>query len=652
MSRVNNSVLWEHFERTDSVNKKAKCLICGSLISYKTTTGNLKTHLRSRHIDTYRLVATVQASAGRNGAPAAPPAPPPPPPSGEDIYRSPPPADQATASGSGVMHQVSGTRQTKLDTFIPKKITKDQKAKIDHDLMGLFTKGFQPFNLVEEESFQKFARWIPGYELPSRKHISSVLIPRLYEQKRDEVKKILSDTAIEKICLTVDLWTSKANESYIAITGHFINNNFKMQSVLLSCEHFSDRHTSANIQDFLSNTAREWNIADKINFVISDNAANVQKALQDLGWKHFGCYGHTLNLIVQNALITVQDTLDKVKTIVRFFKKSPLATEKLLKYQKNDNEAAIPVKLKQDMPTRWNSTLHMITRFVELQAAVKSTAAVIGKDLPILTVEEWALLEQLIIVLKPFDDVTSAMSAEKYVTGGSVIVITRCLIKTCEKLLADHLTPLSSENLVSPAATVAMNLRDGLISRLGNVEKSGTFAVCTFLDPRYKVAGFADKQEAGKAKKRVQDKVHHLIAQKCPDPHQATNELACEPVASTSKGVSPWSVLNEIMTSERPQRRPGNALSKAIQEVDLYLEDDMLAVHMPDGRWNCPLEWWQNHHQKYPHLSKLFRQYGNIVATSVPCERIFSKAGQLITDRRTRLDHKKVAQVMFLNGNT
>ncbi|KAL0879296.1 hypothetical protein ABMA27_003075 [Loxostege sticticalis] len=608
MSRVNNSVLWEHFERTDSVNKKAKCLICGSFISYKTTTGNLKTHLRSRHIDTYRLVATVQASAGRNGASAAPPAPLPPPPSGEDIYRSPPPADQATASGSGVMHQVSGTRQTKLDTFIPKKITKDQKAKIDHDLMGLFTKGFQTFNLVEEESFQKFARWIPGYELPSRKHISSVRIPRLYEQKRDEVKKILSDTAIEKICLTVDLWTSKANESYIAITGHFINNNFKMQSVLLSCEHFSDRHTSANIQDFLSNTAREWNIADKINFVISDNAANVQKALQDLGWKHFGCYGHTLNLIVQNALITVQDTLDKVKTIVRFFKKSPLATEKLLKYQKNDNEAAIPVKLKQDMPTRWNSTLHMITRFVELQAAVKSTAAVIGKDLPILTVEEWALLEQLIIVLKPFDDVTSAMSAEKYVTGGSVIVITRCLIKTCEKLLADHLTPLSSENLVSPAATVAMNLRDGLISRLGNVEKSGTFAVCML--------------------------------------------KTCEPVASTSKGVSPWSVLNEIMTSERPQRRPGNALSKAIQEVDLYLEDDMLAVHMPDGRWNCPLEWWQNHHQKYPHLSKLFRQYGNIVATSVPCERIFSKAGQLITDRRTRLDHKKVAQVMFLNGNT
>lgn len=56
----------------------------------------------------------------------------------------------------------------------------------------------------------------------------------------------------------------------------------------------------------------------------------------------------------------------------------------------------------------------------ELQASVKATAAVMGKDLPILTMEEWALLEQLIIVLKLFDDVTSAMSAEKYVTGGSV----------------------------------------------------------------------------------------------------------------------------------------------------------------------------------------------------------------------------------------
>ncbi|CAG9789598.1 unnamed protein product [Diatraea saccharalis] len=231
----------------------------------------------------------------------------------------------------------------------------------------------------------------------------------------------------------------------------------------------------------------------------------------------------------------------------------------------------------------------MIARFVELEAAFKATAAVLGKDLPILTLEEWALLQQLLLVLKPFDDVVAAMSAVKYVTGGSVIALTRCLIKICEKLLADHLSPLSEESLVSPAATVAVTI-DGLITRLGNVEKSGTFSVCTFLDPRYKLSGFGDKQEAGRAKKRVQDMVQTLIAEKFPS-HQPPHPITCEPLPSTSKGVSPWSILSEIVASDRPQQRIGTALCKAIHEVDLYLENDMLEVHKPDGSWNCPLDW-------------------------------------------------------------
>lgn len=193
-----------------------------------------------------------------------------------------------------------------------------------------------------------------------------------------------------------------------------------------------------------------------------------------------------------------------------------------------------------------------------------------------------------------------------------------------------------------------MNLREGLVTRLGNVEKSGTLSLCTFVDPRYKTSGFEDKTECGKTKKRVQDLVQQMIARKCPRVHEPEPSTS-QPIAPT-KGVSPWSILSEIISTNQP-KKTGTPLSKAIQEVDLYLEEDMLPIHGPDGSWNCPLKWWRDHHQKYPHLSQLFKQYGHIVATSVPCERIFSKAGQLITERRTRLDHNKVAQIMFLNGN-
>lgn len=41
----------------------------------------------------------------------------------------------------------------------------------------------------------------------------------------------------------------------------------------------------------------------------------------------------------------------------------------------------------------------------------------------------------------------------------------------------------------------------------------------------------------------------------------------------------------------------------------------------------------------------------SVPATSVPCERIFSKTGQIISERRNRLSHNKVEKIIFLNAN-
>ncbi|KAI2646804.1 E3 SUMO-protein ligase ZBED1 [Labeo rohita] len=53
----------------------------------------------------------------------------------------------------------------------------------------------------------------------------------------------------------------------------------------------------------------------------------------------------------------------------------------------------------------------------------------------------------------------------------------------------------------------------------------------------------------------------------------------------------------------------------------------------------------------YPRLSKLMAKKLCVVATSVPSERIFSKTGQIISERRSRLKPKKVRALVFLNAN-
>lgn len=100
------------------------------------------------------------------------------------------------------------------------------------------------------------------------------------------------------------------------------------------------------------------------------------------------------------------------------------------------------------------------------------------------------------------------------------------------------------------------------------------------------------------------------------------------------------------------KHQKGTALSMAIKEIDDYFKDDILPRLNKDGKINCPLDWWKKHQHTYPNLAELFRTKCNILATSVPYERLFSKTGNLISDRRTRLTSRKVEMIMFLNANS
>lgn len=64
-----------------------------------------------------------------------------------------------------------------------------------------------------------------------------------------------------------------------------------------------------------------------------------------------------------------------------------------------------------------------------------------------------------------------------------------------------------------------------------------------------------------------------------------------------------------------------------------------------------PLLWWKTRELIFPNLSKIAKKKLSVVATSVPSERAFSKAGQLVSDRRSRLKAKNVKEILFLNSN-
>lgn len=258
-------------------------------------------------------------------------------------------------------------------------------------MLDLCISSFHPFSIVEERAFIKFCRWIPGYKLPTRKTLSNSLLDEAYLRAEKDIKSQVT-SEVQSICLSTDLWTSRCTESYIAVTGHYLTEDFVYKTVLLGCCHFSGSHTSQNIASEINAIVDQWGLQGKVNFMVSDNGANVVKAVKDiLGLKHFGCFAHTLNLIVDDALKYCKEKIDKVRRIVTHYKKSTTSAERLAKYQLNQNTPQ-PKHLIQDVDTRWNSTFYMLSRFVELKEAVRSTMALIDRDLPQITAEDWSKL--------------------------------------------------------------------------------------------------------------------------------------------------------------------------------------------------------------------------------------------------------------------
>lgn len=229
---------------------------------------------------------------------------------------------------------------------------------------------FQPFRILEDKGFRKLLQSaFSFYTIPTRKYFSNNVLPSRYESLR-AVKMKEVENEVESICLASDMWTSSTKDPYMAVTGHYIDRKeCKLKSVLLECVLLEGSHTGVNLAAELLRVTEEWKITEKINLTVTDNGANIKKAVEkDLAWKHFGCYAHTLNLAVQEAINKSRELttlIDKVIIAVGYFKRSAQAWEKLKKIQV---QAGKTVKRPlQNVITRWNSTFYMLERFIEIK---------------------------------------------------------------------------------------------------------------------------------------------------------------------------------------------------------------------------------------------------------------------------------------------
>ena len=82
-----------------------------------------------------------------------------------------------------------------------------------------------------------------------------------------------------------------------------------------------------------------------------------------------------------------------------------------------------------------------------------------------------------------------------------------------------------------------------------------------------------------------------------------------------------------------------------VEEIRLYIQENSIKLK------DSPLKWWKDNARKYPSLAKVAKCILNIPGTSVPSERVFSTAGDIVTATRSCLDPEMVDMLIFLKKN-
>lgn len=106
----------------------------------------------------------------------------------------------------------------------------------------------------------------------------------MHKETNEETKKQLKD---RNLAMTTDNWTSIANEGYITVTAHFLDDEFVLKSRVLATVAMPERHTGVNIADRLVDIVGKFDIqASKIKSVVRDGASSMDVCASSLKDTH------------------------------------------------------------------------------------------------------------------------------------------------------------------------------------------------------------------------------------------------------------------------------------------------------------------------------------------------------------------------------
>ena len=344
--------------------------------------------------------------------------------------------------GQLLMSQGQGSMLMRSTKFDPEKFRElAVEAILKHDL---------PFRFVQYEGIRAMFKYAyDNIKMPSRNTAKSDVL-KMYKREKDKLKIVLGSLP-GRICLTSDLWTSISTDGYVYHTSHYVDLNWKLQKFFLNFCLMPPPHTGIALSEKIYTFLTDWGIERKLFSLTLDNASsndcfvellksqpNLKNALlRDGEFFHIRCCAHILNLIVQDGLKEIDESVIKIQESIKYVKGSSGRKKKFM-----DCVAQVSLESKKglrgDVPTRWNST------YVMLDSALFYRRAFIHLHLRdsnyrhCHSQEKWSKVEKISNLLRVFHKVTCLFSGTSYPIANLYFPQVFLIQHTLKKALTDN----------------------------------------------------------------------------------------------------------------------------------------------------------------------------------------------------------------------
>jgi len=262
----------------------------------------------------------------------------------------------------------------------------------------------------------------------------------------------------------------------------------------------------------------------------------------------------------------------------------------------------------------------MIFSIVELEQSISLVLKGTEEAVLLLSEDDWKFCRELVTLLEPFKAMTEISCVHKYVSLSAIWPMMMEIKRT--KL---NPSPTDHEQIKQLKNQLAMS-----IQQRWNANKQNTDAIlASLLDPRFKRLQHLDsdlKKAANERLKKLASKIEIMEEGNLEQPVKKKTKLETN--------------LECIFGAEKTKKQ--TEVEEELKEYFTFPEISKSAD---------PLVWWKTHAEQFPRLSMLAKSYLAIPATSAASERVWSIAGDTISDKRAALGDSTLDALLFIHDN-